>query len=144
MPLASTRCMAVKQCLPNHLHLCISIVLSLPEITPHRPGPAGVGHTATDDVQMQLRDEISQCGEIDFCAVEMLFNKACDHGALLHDLIACRGRQVQQVGDVCFGYQYEPRYQRVPVQQYVTLLQLPQRMGIGKQMLMDYELRQGK
>jgi GNAT superfamily N-acetyltransferase len=94
-------------------------------------------------VQVQLRDEITEGGEVDFCAVKMLFDETCDHGALFHDLIALCGRQIQQIGDVYFRYQYELREQRVPVQQYVAVFQSAQGMGVGEQLLMYYELRQG-
>jgi len=113
------------------------------QIVPDRFGPAGIRYTAADDVQVQLWDEITESGEVDFCAVKMTFDKVRDHDALLHNLMALRGRQVQQICAGYFRHQYEPRDQRVPVQQHVAVFQPAQEVAVGKQLLMYYELRQG-
>ena len=87
-----------------------------------------------------MRDEIAESGEVDFCAVKMQFDKTRNYGALLHNPIALCGRQIQEVSDVYFRHQYEPRYLCILVQQYVAVFQSAQEVGIGEQLLMYYEL----
>ena len=122
-------------------HGCIRLVRI--QIAPDRLGPAGIRCAAADDVQVQLRDKVAERGKIDFCAVKILFDETRDHGAFSHDLIAWPGRQIQQAGAGHFRHKYEPRDQRVLVQQHMAVLQPAQEAGVGKQLLVYYKLRQG-
>lgn len=101
------------------------------EMSPHRLRPAGITWMATDDMQVQLRNQIANRGEVDPGEAWFLANVRGNPHTFVDQGAAQWFGQVEKVQHRRFRYQDEPAHRCVAMQQQVAVGEPAQRPGIG-------------
>lgn len=91
------------------------------QFTPHRRWPGGVRFVTNDMVQVQLRNEISKRGNVDFVGIEHIRDSAGESGRFSDELVlVCHSELVYLCDIWAIRYKHEPGIIAVIHQQQVT------------------------
>lgn len=113
-------------------------------MAPNRVGPAWVVVTSPDDMDMQLRHQIADPGDVDLGIGQLLRQVIRDPLAIGQHPIALWDGQIQQIGQLRLGNQDEPRHQGIAVEQQVALGQLTKPMTISQELRVEGEGMHGE
>ena len=111
------------------------------QIAPDRLRPAGVLAVAPDNVQMHLRHDIAQPGEVDLGVALHLLQPVRQQLAVSEHLLQLWGRQVQQIRHPGIRHQDEPVQVGIARQQQLAAGHRSQLMAVRQQLWMQHRHR---
>lgn len=78
------------------------------QMSPDRPWPAGIPGSASDDVNVQLRHQVADPGDVDPGIAQGARQMFGDVPAVVQHGLALRGRQHEKIGQIRLGHQDQP------------------------------------
>ena len=121
-------------------HLPRGIFPRLCQISPHGRRPARIVFTAADDVEMKLRHDVTDGGEIDFLVTEAALNEARNRCGFVYRGVSQAVGQIQQIRNLGLRHEDKPRQNRISMQQNVAQVKFAEAVTIGQKLRVNDEI----
>ena len=110
---------------------------------PHWRRPAGIVWFSANDMQMQLRHDVADGGEVYFCVAEMMLNELPHHRGFVYGGSSLRIGKIEQVRSLAFRHENKPGQHAILVEQDMAESEPSQPMTVGEQLGVNFKSRQG-
>ena len=98
----------MNQQLAHFLNPASRIFSRLGKMAPHRRGPTGIVRFSADHMQVQLRHDVADCGEVYFAVAEMAFNEFSNHCCLIYRGSPLLFGKIEQLSSRGLRHENEP------------------------------------